>query len=544
MKGVIFDFDGTIVELSIDFKKIKERILNEARNRKLKVPEKNYPILELLEKIRKLNKEKGEEFYLTGHKILREEELKACEETRPKEGAVELIKKLKENGIKIGIITRNCKDVVYKVVNKFNIPYDVILTRDDVEKVKPDPLHIKKILEKLNLKKEDVLIAGDHPFDVRCGKKLNLITCGVLSEYTKEEDFIKEKADFILDDIREIEYIVNLKGFHNGKLPNKFLKYLLEKYTSKDIFVSPGIGIDCAIFKFDEKYVYAKTDPITLTSKDIGFYLVNINVNDLSVMGGIPLYFLCCLFFPKDTKFNEIEYVFSQISKECKKFNIKWVGGHTEIIPDIKNVIGVGFTIGKKIRKIKFEKVIPEDIVFLVNEIGIEGASIIAREKYEELKKYFSEKYLNKIKNSIKNPGISISKEAKKLWENLKIKYMHDPTEGGISTGLYEISESKNTGLLIDLKKLRFYKPVIKFCKIFNLNPLGIISSGCIIGITGKKYEKKLIDFCRKNKMKVEIIGKVIKEKGVFYKADDELKKLPRFQRDEINKLTEIEKML
>jgi hydrogenase expression/formation protein HypE len=538
MEGVIFDFDGTIVELSIDFKKIKEKILNEAKERKLKIPEKNYPILELLEKIRKLNKEKGEEFYLTGHKILREEELKACKKTRPKEGAVELIEKLKENGIKVGIITRNCKDVVYKVVNKFNIPYDVVLTRDDVEKVKPDPFHIKKILEKLNLKKENVLIVGDHPFDVRCGKKLNLITCGVLSEYTKEEDFIKENADFILDDIREIEYVVSLKGFPCGKLPNKFLKYLLEKYTSKDIFVSPGIGIDCAIFKFDEKYVYAKTDPITLTSKDIGFYLVNINVNDISVMGGIPLYFLCCLFFPKDTKFNEIEYVFSQISKECKKFNIKWIGGHTEIIPDIKNVIGVGFTIGKKIRKIKFEKVIPEDIVFLVNEIGIEGASIIAREKYEELKKYFSEKYLNKIKNSIKNPGISIFKEAKKLWENLKIKYMHDPTEGGISTGLYEISESKNIGLLIDLKKLRFYKPVIKFCKILNLNPLGIISSGCIIGIISKKHEKKLIDFCRKNKIKFEIIGKVIKGKGVFYKVNDKIEKLSKFQRDEINKLT------
>ena len=538
MKGVIFDFDGTIVELSIDFKKIKEKILNEAKKRKLKIPRKNYPILELLEKIKKLNKEEGEEFYLIGHKILREEEIKACEKTNPKEGAVELLKRLKENGIKVGIITRNCKDVVYNVVNKFNIPYDVILTRDDVEKVKPDPLHIKKILEKLNLKKKDVLIVGDHPFDVRCGKKLNLITCGILSEYTNQEDFIKEKADFILDDIKEIEYIVGLKGFPSGKIPNKFLKYLLEKYTSKDILISPGIGIDCAIFKFNDKYVFAKTDPITLTSKDIGFYLVNINVNDISVMGGVPLYFLCCLFFPEGTKFNEIEYVFSQISKECKKFNIKWIGGHTEIIPEIKNVIAVGFTIGKKIKKIEFEKVIPEDIVFLVKEIGIEGASIIAREKYEDLKKRFSEKYLEKVKNSIKNPGISVYKEAKKLWENIKIKYMHDPTEGGISTALYEISESKNIGILVDFKKLRFYKPVIKFCEILNLNPLGIISSGCIVGIIGKRYEKKLIDFCKKNRIKIEIIGRVIEEKGVFYEIDDKMKKLPKFQRDEINKLT------
>ncbi len=539
MEGIIFDFDGTIVELSIDFKKIKEKILYEAEKRKLKIPKENLPILELLEKIKKINKREGKDFYLIAHKILKEEEIKASEKTKPKEGALELLKKLKESGIKIGIITRNCREVVYNVINKFNIPYDVILTRDDVEKVKPDPLHIRKCIKKLGLKKEKILIVGDHPFDVRCGKRLNLITCGILSEYTKEEDFLREKADFVLDDIREIEYIAGLKGFLPGKLPNKFLKYLLKKYTSKDndVLVLPGIGIDCAIFKFDDKYVYAKTDPITLISKDIGFYLVNININDVSVMGGIPLYFLCCLFFPEGTKFNEIEHVFSEVRRECKKFNIKWIGGHTEIIPDIKNVIAVGFTIGKKIKKIEFEKVIPEDKVFLIKEIGIEGASIIAREKYDVLKKYFSEKYLEKVKNSIKKPGISVLKEAKKLWKNFKIKYIHDPTEGGISTALYEISEAKNAGILIDIKKLKFYKPVLEFCKILNLNPLGIISSGCIVGIIDKKYEKKLINFCKKNRIKVEIIGSIIKEKGVFYKSDKEICKFPSFKRDEINRL-------
>ncbi|MCS7180862.1 MAG: AIR synthase-related protein, partial [bacterium] len=203
----------------------------------------------------------------------------------------------------------------------------------------------------------------------------------------------------------------------------------------------------------------------------------------------------------------------------------------------IKNPIAVGFLIGKKIKKIYFPEVKIGDKVFLIKEIGIEGASLIVREKFNELKKYFSEKYLKKVQNSIKNPGINVFKEAKILWENFKIKWMHDPTEGGISTALYEISESKRVGILIDLKKLNFYPPVVKFCKIFGLNPYGIISSGCLLGIIDKKNEKKLIEFCRKNKIKIRIIGEIIKEKGVFYIEKNKKYNFPKFERDEINRL-------
>ncbi|MCS7181148.1 MAG: HAD-IA family hydrolase, partial [bacterium] len=329
VKGVIFDFDGTLVILSIDFKKIKEKILNEAKNLNLKVPSEELPILELLEEIRKLNGKKGGNFYTIGHNILKEEEIKASQKTYPRKGTLELLKKLRENEIKIGIITRNCRQVVEKVIEKFGIPYDVLLTRDDVERFKPDPLHIKECLKKLGLKKDEVILVGDHFLDVRCGKKLNILSIGLLSENVKEEDFLKEGADFVLDDIKDIEYILDLKGFPTGKLQNRFLKYLIEKYTTKDkeVLIGSGIGIDCAIFKVKDRYIYAKTDPITLTSKDIGFYLVNINVNDISVMGGIPIYFLCILLFPENITFSEIEYVFSQINNECKKFNIKWIGG-------------------------------------------------------------------------------------------------------------------------------------------------------------------------------------------------------------------------
>lgn len=540
MKGVIFDFDGTIVKSTIDFKRIKNRILEEAKKYRLKIPDASLPILELLEDIKGVNGKKGKEFYFKAHRILKKEELNASEYTEPQKGAVNLLKRLKKKNIKVGIITRNCRDVVENVIERFNIPYDVLLTRDDVERVKPDILHIKECLKLMGLKKEEVILVGDHLFDVRAGKRAGILSIGIRSSSILDEEFIKEGADFVIQDIGEVGYILGIKGFKAGKLPNRFLRYLLRRYTAgrdKDILISPGVGIDCAVFKVSDKIIFAKTDPITLTSKDLGFYLVNISVNDISVMGGIPSHLLTVLLFPEGTNFSEIEYVFSQISDECKRFGIKWIGGHTEIVSGIKNPVAVGFLTGRKIKKLKQKKIKEGDRIFLVKEIGIEGASIIARERYDELKRYVSERYLEKVKNSIRKPGISIFNEAKILWKDFDIKYMHDPTEGGISTALYEMAEANNTGLLIYPEKLKFYPPAIKFCKIFNIDPLGIISSGCITGIIEKDEENKLVKFWEKRKIRIEIIGEVIDKKGVWYIKDKTLHSFPVFTRDEINRL-------
>lgn len=539
MKGVIFDFDGTLVSLSIDFKKIKERILKEAEKYKLKLSEKSLPILEFLDEVKRLNGRKGRDFYFTAHRILKEEELLAAERTYPGKVTLNLLRKLKRKEIKIGIITRNCREAVEGVIKRFNIPYDVLLTRDDVKKVKPDVSHIKMCLKLLGLQKEDVILVGDHIFDVKAGKNAGITSAGLKNGNIPEDVFIKEGADFVLEDLNELEYIAGIRKFGAGKLPNRFLRYLLKRYTTedKDVMIKPGVGIDCTVFKVKDRVIFAKSDPITLTSKDIGFYLVNININDICVMGGIPTHLLTVLLFPEGISFPEIEYVFSQISDECKKFGINWIGGHTEISGGVKSPVAAGLLIGKRIRGLKKRKIKKGDVLFLVKEIGIEGASIIAREKEEKLKKYFSEKYIQRVKNSIRKPGINVFNEAKILWENFNIKYIHDPTEGGISTALYEVAEANNIGLLIYPAQLKFYPPVLKFCRLFNLDPLGIISSGCIIGITEKKEAERLIAFCKKRKIKGKIIGEVVDEKGVWYIKKGVKTQFPTFQKDEITRL-------
>jgi len=536
IKGIIFDLDGTIISSVIDFSAMKRRIEKLAKEYNMKIPSKKLPALEMIEIIYRKNKKNREKFKKQAEKIIIEEEIAGIEKAFSHSDMLVLLKKLKKSGIKIGIITRNCRKVTEIVIKKFSIPYDVVLTRDDVRKVKPNIYHLKEALKKMNVKKENAVIVGDHYFDILCGKKAGILTCGIVRD-GKFENLGNLTPDFVFESGKEIEYLTGLRKFKSGKLPSPFLEYLLKKYTSvdKNVIKGAGIGIDCAVFKVKSNILHSKSDPIILVKEDVGFYLININANDISVSGAKPEYFLSTLVFPENVSFKEVEEVFLQISDECKKYGIKWIGGHTEISSSVKSVICSGFMLGVPVKKREREKIKKGDKVFIVKEAGIEGASIIVREKYEYLKKFFSEKYLKKVKNSIRKPGIGISDEGNFLWRNFKIKLMHDPTEGGISTGLYELSKVSGRKIYIFPEKIPFYPPTVKLCKIFDLDVRGIISSGCIIGIASEKETEKMEKIYRKRKIKFSVIGE-IKEAGYGVFTENGIP-FVKFEKDEIIRL-------
>ncbi len=544
LKGVIFDFDGTLVFHNINFKKIRETIIQNALQCHLHVPDKNLPILELIEDIKKHNKKNvsSRKFLAEVREYLKDMEVNSACKSYPVPGSINFMKTLKQHGIKIGIITRNCGDAVRIVISRFNIPYDVVLTRDDVKQVKPDRRHIMAAISLLGIKKNEAIMVGDHPMDVACARNSGVLSCGILSENIDGRTLKNAGADFVFEDIREVGYLFGTKPLLPGKLPNPLLNYLLKHYVkskSTSVIIGPCTGVDCAVFKNSRGIMFAKTDPVTLVGKDTGLYIVNVNVNDLAVMGGKPKWFLCDLLFPAGTTFQDIENVFCQISRQCENYNVDWLGGHTEISEGVKTPIACGTMLGTPLKK-GIRRQIPSegDKLFLIKELGIEASSIIAREKMRYLQKRFSERFIRKALNAVYKPGISVWKECNLLWKNFNIKVLHDPTEGGISTALYELADRYNSGFIITDENLVFYPPLLKLAKTFNLNPYGIISSGCLVGIASDKECKKIEIFMRQNQIKCSIIGEVTKkEKGVSLKKSGKTSRFPVFERDEITRL-------
>jgi len=319
------------------------------------------------------------------------------------------------------------------------------------------------------------------------------------------------------------------RNFKVGKLRHDTLAKIINNYISdleiKDKRVIQGskIGEDAAVIDMGDHYLVSKTDPITFVTDDIGYYVVNVNVNDLLCMGATPKWFQSTILLPEKTTDNElVEAIFKNIHNTCEQFGISIIGGHTEVTKGLNKPIIVGSLLGEveKDKLVLTSGAKPGDAIILTKGIFIEGTSIIGREKEKTLLKMgYDQSFIDDCKNFLYEPGISVYKEAYLSNSKFNVNSMHDPTEGGLYCGIAEIAIASNTGVNIKRENISILPEPLELSKIFNLNPMNTISSGSLLLTIKENTSLDLINYLRKNKIKCEIIGNITKNKNLVVKG-------------------------
>jgi hydrogenase expression/formation protein HypE len=328
-----------------------------------------------------------------------------------------------------------------------------------------------------------------------------------------------------------------------GKLSPAFLAELIDKYTTEDetVIVGPKIGVDATVIDQGEFYLIAKTDPITFVTENIGYYAITINANDIACMGGIPRWFLVTILLPEAlTTTDMVEKIFSQLNAACEELDILFCGGHTEVTHGINRPILVGQMLGvvEKNSLITSQNAQPGDDVLLTKGIAIEATSIIAREKGELLSDIYSEDLVEKCKNFIHHPGISVMKDARLATQVGGVHAMHDPTEGGLAMGLHELAMAAGVGLKIFEHEIPVLPESKLLCDQYDIDPLGAIASGALLIVADKHYSNRIIEVFKENQINIRNIGKVMPvEYCVKLIINDREMDLPEYHQDEITKL-------
>ncbi len=269
-----------------------------------------------------------------------------------------------------------------------------------------------------------------------------------------------------------------------GKVPESVLKRsIIKQIRTKrpEILVGAGVGEDCAAIGLAEDEIFVtSTDPITGTSHDIGALAVHVTANDIASSGAEVIGIMLSVLLPEGSEEEELKTIMQQAEEVCKDLNIQTVGGHTEVTPVVNQTVITATGIGKvkKDRLVKTSGAVPGDDVVVTKWIGLEGTSIIAKEKEEELKKRFSPAFVEEAKGFAKY--LSVVKDAS-VATSVGVSAMHDVTEGGIFGALWETAEASGCGLEIDLLDIPVKQETIEICEEFSINPYGLISSGSML---------------------------------------------------------------
>ena len=332
-----------------------------------------------------------------------------------------------------------------------------------------------------------------------------------------------------------------------GKLPPALLATLLHTLPTTDpaLLLGPSVGEDAAVIDFapgHDQLLVAKSDPITFATDEIGHYAVNVCANDLAVTGATPRFFLPTLLLPAGHADAALaERIFAQIGAACQALEIVVAGGHSEITPAVNQPVIAGTLLGAAPRGqvVSSHGARPGDVVLLAGGASVEGTSIIAREmRGHLLARGWATSELDQAANFLYDPGISVLKPALAAATAGLVSTMHDPTEGGVATGLHELALASGIGLRIDLDAIPVAELSRRLCAEFDLDPLGVIASGALLA-TARADQAPALQRCwAELGWFSAVIGRAMEVgEGVIATRDGILVELPSFAVDEITKL-------
>ena len=330
-----------------------------------------------------------------------------------------------------------------------------------------------------------------------------------------------------------------------GKLAPEQLEELLGRHTfslpDDRILVYPGVGEDAAVVDMGERWLVAKTDPITFATDEIGWYVVQVNANDIAAAGGIPKWFLSTILLPESRSDVElVDRIMGQIAEACRAIDVVPCGGHTEVTYGLDRPIAIGVMLGEMQpgNLVRSSGVSVGDVVLLTKGAAVEGTAILAREKGDELADRFPSLFLERCRGFLHDPGISVVRDARVATGCARVHAMHDPTEGGVATGLWELAMASGVGMAVDGEAIPIFEETAALCQVYGLDPLGLIASGSLLIAVSPDDAGMVCDALQDQGIAARAIAQAVPaSRGVMIRRGDDVQPLPRYDQDEIARI-------
>jgi len=301
---------------------------------------------------------------------------------------------------------------------------------------------------------------------------------------------------------------ISLGHGSGGKLTRELIEETFLPYL-KNKFLSPLD--DSSIFVINETKFAFTTDsftvyPITFPGGDLGKLAVTGTVNDLIVSGAAPLFlsagFIIEEGFPKDL----LERIVKSMAETAKISGVEIVTGDTKVVEKGKgdgvfiNTSGIG-NLYEGV-SLSIRRIIPGDKIIINGSIGDHGASVIMARGEFMLE--------GEIESDCAPLNLLLDEILKKFPD--KIKFMRDPTRGGIATVLNELSGDSGFDFLIYEEKIPIKPQVRSFCELLGLDPYYLANEGKVLLVVSEEYAEEILSLLKSNPYGEDssIIGEVL----------------------------------
>lgn len=531
LSAVLFDFDGTLTHPgALDFTLLRKAIgcPNEMG------------LLEYIDSIADPKERRHKET------VMVEIEMKAAEKSRPNVGACELIAFLRRHSVPMAVLTRNCMAAVECTLDQIEgidrSDFALIVSRDLNLEPKPHPDGVLHVIEALGADAREVLLIGDHDYDIEAGRQAGTLTMFLHNDPGNPAPVVS--ADFTVPDLWEAARIIRYGlPLPPGKLPADLLEESIGGIISDDphVLVNARLGEDAASIDIaDDELLVLASDPITLASDSLAHYAVIANANDVATTGALPRWFLTTLLLPPGSTASQIAALVRDIQQECTRCGISLCGGHTEITDAVARPLITGTMAGTAPAGKVLDKraMRAGDRLLLTKGVAVEGTGLIAREFGPQLAAAgMSPAEISECAAFLEK--MSILDEARIAGSFPGVTALHDVTEGGLAMAVSELGAAGGRRLRVDMDAIPVYPQTRRLCTLMGIDPLGLIGSGSLLITCAADEVASLVAAIIDQGIHVTEIGEVLDEgRGVQATCAGHPVEWPQFERDEVSRLS------
>jgi hydrogenase expression/formation protein HypE len=295
-----------------------------------------------------------------------------------------------------------------------------------------------------------------------------------------------------------------------GKLMHSLIEDIFIKHFSNSILKEQT---DSAILQVGSSEIAFTTDsfvidPLFFPGGNIGKLAVCGTVNDLAVSGAVPLYLSVSFIIEEGFPISELEVVVESLASEAKKAGVLIVTGDTKVVNKGKcdklfiNTAGIGKITKKDSFISKALDIQAGDVIIVNGTIGDHGMAVMnARESFN-------------FKTNVESDCASLNHMIREVLDKSSVKFMRDPTRGGVATVLNELVGKTKLGIEIEESSLPINPGVKAMCELLGFDPLHIANEGKVLIVAGEIEGLEILEILKKNELgtKSTIIGRVVSE--------------------------------
>lgn len=259
-----------------------------------------------------------------------------------------------------------------------------------------------------------------------------------------------------------------------GKIAPDDLAAVLARTGAADdrLLQGPAYGEDAAAIEVSDGTLVVSSDPISLAATRVGTLGVHVACNDVAASGADPRWLTSVVFVPRKEL---LDPVTEQLDAAATDVGATIIGGHTEIDEERDRPLLSLTCIGPTDRFVPTGGAQPGDRVLLTKGAAIEATGILATDFGDELD--VDTATLERAESFFEQ--LSVVPDARVLRD--RASAMHDPTEGGVLAGLYELAAASEATIAVDREAIPIHESTATLCRAAGVDPLRVFGSGALL---------------------------------------------------------------